>query len=242
MNDLPILESTFDKIQREEREKTMKKLIKLTLILIIVAAVFKSCAMIIKETGNEEATIAEIESSYVSWREPSSEEISSALQLRADITAVQQSFVTSCSTTTFEEKKEKEEESTTSLNYTDSVEEETSFVQKSEYIDEQPQTIAAKEENTSYAGYYKLTAYCACSHCCGKWADGGTTASGTKACQGRTVACNSIDLGTVIDINGHTYIVEDTGGMGMSTIDIFFNSHQEALDFGVQYSDVYIIE
>ena len=86
-------------------------------------------------------------------------------------------------------------------------------------------------------GEYKLTAYCACEYCCGK--SDAITASGTVATAGRTVACNSIPFGTVLSINGHQYIVEDTGGMSDNVIDIFFDNHQDAINFGVQYADVY---
>lgn len=95
-------------------------------------------------------------------------------------------------------------------------------------------------QGSKYIGKFKLTAYCACSQCCGQWADANaTTASGTSAVQGRTVACNSLPFGTRIVINGNVYVVEDRGGMASNVIDVFFNSHQEALNFGVQYADVY---
>lgn len=95
-------------------------------------------------------------------------------------------------------------------------------------------------QGSKYIGKFKLTAYCACSKCCGQWADANaTTASGTYAVQGRTVACNSLPFGTRIIINGNVYVVEDRGGMANNVIDVFFNSHQEALNFGVQYADVY---
>lgn len=88
-----------------------------------------------------------------------------------------------------------------------------------------------------YLGGYTLTAYCACEQCCGK--SDGITASGTIATQGRTVACNSLPFGTVLSINGHEYTVEDTGGMSDGVIDVYFDDHQEAIEFGVQYADVY---
>ena len=90
-----------------------------------------------------------------------------------------------------------------------------------------------------YLGRYSLTAYCACVNCCGK--SNGITASGTQATAGRTVACNSLPIGTVISINGSQYVVEDTGGMGGNVIDIFFDSHEEALNFGRQSADVYLV-
>lgn len=91
----------------------------------------------------------------------------------------------------------------------------------------------------SYLGKYKITHYCPCSYCCG-WSTG-ITASGTKATAGRTVGCNSLPLGTKVMINGNVYTVEDTGGMSSNVIDIFCNSHQEALNKGTYYTDVYLV-
>lgn len=88
---------------------------------------------------------------------------------------------------------------------------------------------------------FKLTAYCPCMQCCGK--TDGITASGTKATEGRTIAVdpNIIPFGTEVIINGHTYIAEDKGGaIKDNRIDVYFDSHQDALEFGVQYADVLI--
>lgn len=90
-------------------------------------------------------------------------------------------------------------------------------------------------------GRFKLTAYCACSKCCGK--SDGITASGTKAKQGRTIAVDPklIPYGTKVVINGQTYVAEDCGGsIKQNRIDVFFNSHKDALNFGVQYAEVFI--
>ena len=90
-------------------------------------------------------------------------------------------------------------------------------------------------------GRFKLTAYCACSKCCGK--SDGITASGTKAKQGRTIAVDPklIPYGTKVVINGRTYVAEDCGGsIKQNRIDVFFNSHKDALNFGVRYAEVFI--
>lgn len=84
-------------------------------------------------------------------------------------------------------------------------------------------------------GWVKFTAtgYCPCSSCCNKTT--GITASGTKATAGRTVAMSSkYSFGTKVEIKGMgTYVVEDRGGaIKGNKIDIYFNSHQEALNFG----------
>lgn len=98
----------------------------------------------------------------------------------------------------------------------------------------------------TYLGEFKLTAYCACEKCCGKKPDHpayGITKSGTRATAGRTIAVDPkvIPLGSEVIINGHTYVAEDTGGAIKSNrLDIYFDSHQEALNFGVQYANVYL--
>lgn len=95
---------------------------------------------------------------------------------------------------------------------------------------------------TAQAEQFKTTAYCACRKCCGKWANG-KTATGTTPTQGRTIAVDKreIPLGTHVLIDGVEYIAEDTGVRGKH-IDIFFNSHSEALKYGVKYVEVEIKE
>lgn len=93
--------------------------------------------------------------------------------------------------------------------------------------------------NGEYLGTYTLTAYCGCEACNG--GNAGVTAMGVEPSEGWTVACNSLPLGTQISINGNTYEVQDTGNMDDGTIDIFMNSHDEALNFEVQSADVYVI-
>lgn len=88
---------------------------------------------------------------------------------------------------------------------------------------------------------YKITAYCSCAKCCGK--STGITAMGTKATAGRTVAASSqFSFGTKLNINGHTYTVEDRGGaIKGNKIDIYVNSHAEALAWGVRYLPVSVV-
>lgn len=88
-------------------------------------------------------------------------------------------------------------------------------------------------------GTYTLTAYCACAKCCGK--TNGITASGKKAVSGHTVAAPSnFPFGTKLEINGKIYTVEDRGGaIQGKRLDIYFDSHQEALNFGRKTAVVY---
>ena len=97
------------------------------------------------------------------------------------------------------------------------------------------QIASRSSEERSNEGYIKFTAtgYCPCTKCCGK--SNGITAMGTKAKAGRTIAMpKGYSFGTQIEIKGMgTYIVEDRGGaIKNNKLDIFFSTHQEALNFG----------
>ena len=95
--------------------------------------------------------------------------------------------------------------------------------------------------STTGGTVYKITAYCPCAKCCGK--TNGRTASGTTATAGRTVAASSkFAFGTKLNIGGHVYTVEDRGGaISGNKIDIFVNSHAEALAWGVRYLNVNVV-
>ena len=99
-------------------------------------------------------------------------------------------------------------------------------------------------------GEYTLTAYCPCTECCGVWGENRPldesgdiivyTASGEQAVEGITVATD-LPFGSVLYINDHQYIVQDTGsGVTDKHIDIYFDHHQDALNFGVQTAEVFI--
>lgn len=89
---------------------------------------------------------------------------------------------------------------------------------------------------------FKVTAYCACAKCCGK--TNGITAMGTRATAGRTVAASSqFAFGTKLNINGHVYTVEDRGGaIKGNKIDVYMNTHAEALAWGVKYLTVNVVK
>lgn len=100
-----------------------------------------------------------------------------------------------------------------------------------------PRTTGGNSSGT----VYKITAYCPCSKCCGKAT--GRTASGTKATPGRTVAASGkYAFGTKLNIGGHIYTVEDRGGaITGNKIDIFVSSHAQALQWGVRYLPVSVV-
>lgn len=121
------------------------------------------------------------------------------------------------------------------------------------------QTAEPAEQLTSL-GTFKLTHYCACEKCCGKWAlsrpldENGQpivyTASGTVAKQGRTIAVDTrvIPYGTEVlvryaDGTEQTFVAEDCGGaIKENRIDIYMESHQAALTAGVKTAEVFIVE
>ena len=97
-------------------------------------------------------------------------------------------------------------------------------------------------------GEFQLTAYCPCMKCCGK--TDGITSTGTTATEGRTVAVDPrvIPYGSSVTIyfadgTSHTYTAEDCGGaIRENRIDVFFDDHQTALQFGVQRAYVFYKE
>lgn len=102
-------------------------------------------------------------------------------------------------------------------------------------------------------GKFKLTAYCSCKKCCGKYAanrpvdeNGNEIVYGSTGAQlqaGVSIAVDPrvIPYGTKVVINGHTYVAQDTGGsIKGKKIDVYFDDHQEALDFGVKKAEVFI--
>lgn len=97
------------------------------------------------------------------------------------------------------------------------------------------------KSNYEYLGEYTLTAYCGCYHCSGGW--GNKTSTGTTCKAGRTIAVDPmvIPYGSTVRINGHDYIAEDCGGaIKGNRIDVYFDRHSEAIEFGRQKAKVYL--
>ena len=106
---------------------------------------------------------------------------------------------------------------------------------------ELPSTSTKTEKNSGKTKIFKITAYCSCAKCCGK--SNGITACGKKAKAGRTIAApRGFSFGTKLSINGKTYVVEDRGGaIKGNRIDLYVNSHSEALRWGVKYLPVKVL-
>lgn len=102
---------------------------------------------------------------------------------------------------------------------------------------------------------FVATAYCSCEKCCGVWAtmreldDNGEPivqgATGVTLKQGVSVAADTTyPIGTNLEIEGMgTYIVHDRGGaIKGNRLDIYFDNHNDALEFGVQNIRVRVVE
>lgn len=112
-----------------------------------------------------------------------------------------------------------------------------------------------EKKKTEYIslGEFVITAYCSCSDCCGEYAydrptdENGKpivyTSTGAIAQAHHTISVdtNIIPYGTEVYINGDVYVAEDCGGaICGNKIDMYFDSHEEAIEYGVHYEEVKI--
>ncbi len=121
--------------------------------------------------------------------------------------------------------------------------------------------VETGEPQLEYIGTYTVSGYCLCPKCCGKWSAEhasrrGTeytqkTASGTIPEVGVTVGADwdKLPKGTVIYIDGiGERVVEDKTADWINErydgkiIDLLCESHEEALQFGVQKLDVWVVK
>ena len=95
-----------------------------------------------------------------------------------------------------------------------------------------------EDECWEYSATCTITHYCNCSKCCGRWANS-PTASGAWPTAGHTVAVDKkvIPMGSEVLIDGVIYVAEDTGVSGYH-VDIYCDSHQEALNRGMYKAEV----
>lgn len=111
-------------------------------------------------------------------------------------------------------------------------------------------TLAKKVEGiTPTVKTFNTSAYCSCAKCCGK--TNGITASGAKATAWYTVAAGKgYKLGTIIYIpalkdkpNGGWFVVQDRGGaISNSKLDVYMDSHSNALKYGRKNVEAYVYE
>jgi len=92
----------------------------------------------------------------------------------------------------------------------------------------------------------RVTAYCPCPKCCGEYSDG-KTACGHKIRPGDAFAAadRKYPFGTEMVIAGYqnaqpVKVLDRGGAIRGNRLDVFFGSHEEALEWGVKYVDVKI--
>jgi 3D (Asp-Asp-Asp) domain-containing protein len=117
-----------------------------------------------------------------------------------------------------------------------------------------PVMIQEVEPLIQLLGEYTITAYCSCEICCGEWAnnrpDGivyGASMEELKA-DLSVAASSDFEFGSVILIDGQEYVVQDRPANWIvdkyegKIIDVYFDDHQEALEFGKQFKEIYLKE
>ncbi len=90
----------------------------------------------------------------------------------------------------------------------------------------------------------RVTAYCPCPKCCGEYSDG-VTACGYEIQPGDTfvAADRRYSFGTEMLIPGYSNsravkVLDRGGAIKGNRLDVFFATHQEALEWGVKYLEV----
>lgn len=106
--------------------------------------------------------------------------------------------------------------------------------------EESPSETEAVTAGESY-GSFRISGYCGCELCCG----GQTlTYSGVLPAANHTISADleRFPLGTRLLIDGTVYTVEDMGsGVSGDRLDIYFNTHEEALDYGLKDVEVFAV-
>lgn len=98
---------------------------------------------------------------------------------------------------------------------------------------------------TASAKIMRVTAYCPCPVCCGKWGWGYQTASGYKIKRGdRLVAAPKVfRFGAILSVSGYNggkpvKVLDRGGAIKGNRLDVYFDTHKEALQWGVRYVEV----
>jgi 3D (Asp-Asp-Asp) domain-containing protein len=94
----------------------------------------------------------------------------------------------------------------------------------------------------------EVTAYCPCTKCCGENARG-LTASGHDVSYNNSrfvAADNNLPFGTKLVIPGYAggavEVIDRGGAIKGNKLDVFFATHEEALQWGRQFIDVTVLE
>ena len=109
----------------------------------------------------------------------------------------------------------------------------------------QKPTNSPVEQTPTETILMNVSAYCPCERCCGNFADG-ITASGVPA-EGYVIAApRQYAFGTLMTVPGYADgrpvpVLDRGGDIKGNKLDVFFPTHQEALNWGRQYLKVEVI-
>ena len=193
-----------------------------------------------EEKAAREAAQAQAEAEAAAAQEQDAEESSDDYEedtdsYEEDSSDSQDSSETEGSEDTSEDSGDSDDEDTYEENDADFYEGDSDSNESEDTSDSQASSDSSSGQG-KYLGNFTLTAYCNCAQCCGT--AGNLTASGTVPTAGRTVAMAGVPFGTQLLINGNVYTVEDLG-TPYGHVDIYCDSHSEALSFGLQSAEVY---
>ncbi|MHC5164498.1 MAG: 3D domain-containing protein [Planctomycetota bacterium] len=123
-------------------------------------------------------------------------------------------------------------------------------IQEQQLIASLMQVVEVSEKSQVKEGWKRLrmrvTGYCPCSKCCGDFSDG-ITANNHRIQPGDVfVAADKLyPFGTKMVIEGYNSsqavkVMDRGGAIKGNRLDLFFHTHQQALEWGVQHLDVLI--
>lgn len=111
----------------------------------------------------------------------------------------------------------------------------------SDYLTDKPDG-AHESDNLVYIGTFTITHFCPCYICNGSW--GNHTAWADEIIPGQTIGVDPDMIGKLqwvyIDGYGWRRAEDCGGGVGGNHIDVAVATHEEALERGVVYRDVYV--
>ncbi|MGN0396275.1 MAG: 3D domain-containing protein [Coprococcus sp.] len=216
--------SEFEELQEAKAEEKLSK----------VERSEKRAAAVALAENTETATEAEVTTTEVAETTEATTE--------AEVTTTELVFVPTEAPTTEKTTEGLPNEDVTQASTTEEQTEATTSEKDTDGLPDED--VRYDSDQGTYLGTYLLTAYCPCEICCGQWSntENPVTASGAPAVEGVTIAAPSeFAFGTELVINGHTYVVQDRGGaITGNHLDVYFSSHDRALNFAMGYYDVYM--